>query len=270
MVYIIVLIVIALIVILNLQFRFFYPFSKKIRILEYHSVSINGFEDQITISKEKFIQQLNYLKENNFVTLFLSDIEKIEKEGGKLPSKSVVLTFDDGFLDNYTEVYPLLQEYNFKAVCFMVLGRIGQNIDWPVKYVKPETMLINKNQIIEMSSHFEFGYHTYKHDSYAKMSFEEIENDLKLCQEIIKKEELNIYPALAYTFGRYFRKKDDKQKQFFALLEKYGIKYALRIGNRINLFPFKSKYEIQRIDIRGNEPMNVFKKRLWLGRKKIF
>lgn len=54
------------------------------------------------------------------------------------------------------------------------------------------------------------------------------------------------------------------------MLNKSGIKYALRIGNRINIFPFKSKYQIERIDIRGNENMDDFKKRLQFGRKKIF
>ena len=49
-------------VILNLQFRLFTPASRKVRILEYHSISTDGFEDQITISKEKMIAQLDYLK----------------------------------------------------------------------------------------------------------------------------------------------------------------------------------------------------------------
>lgn len=271
MVYILIsLLIVSIVIVLNVQFKLFYPAGNKIRILEYHSVSTNGFEDQITITKEKFVAQMDYLKANGYTTLWLSDVEEYQKNKKPLPKKSVVLTFDDGFADNYHEVLPLLKLYNFKAVCFMVLGRIGKNIDWPGKYVKPETMLIDKNQMEEMSTHFEFGYHTFKHDNYAKMTFEEIEKDIQLCQEVIAKEQLAIYPALAYTFGRYFRKKDAKQKQFFELLEKYNIKYGLRIGNRINAFPLKTKYELQRIDIRGNDTMEDFRKRLVLGRKKLF
>lgn len=254
----------------NFQCKILYAPSKKLRILEYHSVSTDGYEDQITISKEKIIEQFEYLKNNGYQTFWLSEIEQFQKEGIKLPAKSVVLTFDDGFDDNYFEVLPLLKKYNFKAVCFLVLGRIGKNIDWPGKYIKSTTMLIDKAQINEMSSHFEFGYHTYKHDNYSHMSFEDIEADLKLCNEVIAKEKLNVYPALAYTFGRYFRKKDKKQAIFFSILQKHGIKYALRIGNRINILPLKSNYEVQRTDIRGYESMKTFKKRIAIGRDSFF
>lgn len=261
---------ILLFVIFNTQYRLFYPASKKLRVLEYHSISTNGFEDQITISKEKFILQMEYLKKKNYKTFWLSEIEAFQNQKKPLPPKSVVLTFDDGFLDTYTELFPLLKEYDFKAVCFLVLGRIGKNIDWPGKYVDHSTMLMNKEQIIASSSHIEFGYHSFKHDNYTKLTFEEIEKDLQLCQEVIAKEQLTVYPALAYTFGRYFRKKGTKQQQFFALLEKYGIQYGLRIGNRINSFPLNTKYEIQRTDIRGFEPMEIFKKKIVLGRSKLF
>ena len=267
---ILVLILIAFFAFLNFQFKLLSPASSKLRILEYHSISVDGFVDQITISKERIIEQFEYLKENNYHTLWLSEVEELENKKQPLPPKSVVLTFDDGFLDNCTELYPLLQHYNFKAVCFVVLGRMGQKADWGGKYVSDSMMMMNKQQLHEVSSHIELGYHTFKHDNYAVLSLDEIEKDLQLCQQVIKNEGLNIYPALAYTYGGYYRKKDDKQDQFFKLLERYGIKYGLRIGNRINIFPFKNNYLIQRIDIRGGDTMLDFKKKVVLGRKKIF
>lgn len=262
--------VLMLVIVLNNQYKLFLLPTKKLRILEYHSISSDGFEDQITITKEKIIKQFDYLKKNNYTTLWLSEVEEFQNNKKPLPPKSVVLTFDDGFSDNYTELVPLLKKYKFKAVCFLVLGRIGKNIDWQGEYANHSVKLMNKQQIHDSSPYIEFGYHTFKHDNYNKISFKEIEKDLQLCQEIIAKEQLNIYPALAYTYGRYYRKKNDKQKQFFQLLEKYGIKYGLRIGNRINSFPLKSKFEIQRIDIRGYDSMLVFKKRILFGRNQLF
>ena len=273
MIYIILLLVlfgIAFVAFLNFQFKLFYSSKNKLRILEYHSISTNGFEDQITIKKEKIIEQFEYLKNNNYNTLWLSEVEALENNKQKLSPKSVVLTFDDGFLDNYTELYPLLQKYNFKAVCFVVLGRMGQKADWGGKFVNDNMMMMNKEQLETISSHIELGYHTFKHDNYAKISLKEIENDLQLCKNIIQNEGLNVFPALAYTYGGYYRSNDKNQKQFFKLLDKYGIKYGLRIGNRINLFPFKNNYEVQRIDIRGKDSMKVFVKKVVFGRKKIF
>lgn len=256
--------------VLNIQFKIFYPSKNKLRILEYHSISVDGFEDQITIRKEKIIEQFEYLKNNNYKTLWLSEVAELENKKQKLPHKAVVLTFDDGFLDNFTELYPLLQHYNFKAVVFVVFGRIGMKVDWGGKFINDHMFLMNKQQLLATSSHIELGYHTFKHDNYAEITFDEIEKDLQLCQEVIKREELNVFPALAYTYGGYFRKKGESQKQFFELLKKYGIKYGLRIGNRINVFPLKNKYEVQRIDIRGLDTMKDFKMKLTFGRKKMF
>ena len=273
MVYIVSLLVLVLLVFwafLNFQFKLLFSAKKKLRILEYHCISVNGFEDQITITKEKIIEQFEYLKNNNYKTFWLSEVDEFRQNNRQLPPKSVVLTFDDGFLDNFTELYPLLQQYNFKAVCFVVLGRIGQKADWNGKYVNDSMIMMDKTQLLEISSHIELGYHTFKHDNYADLSLDEIEKDLQLCQEVIKKEDLKVFPALAYTYGGYYRKKGVNQNQFFELLKKYGIKYGLRIGNRINIVPLKNVYKVQRIDIRGGDTMKDFKRKVFFGRKKIF
>ena len=265
-----ILFLVAFLLFFNFQFKILHSPKNKLRILEYHSISTDGFEDQITISKEKIIEHFEYLKNNNYKTLCLSDIDELRENKRDLPPKSVVLTFDDGFLDNYTVLFPLLKHYNFKCVCFVVLGRIGQKADWNGKFVNDNMVMMSKQQLLEVQSHIELGYHTFKHDNYAGLSLDEIEKDLQLCQETIKKEDLNVFPALAYTYGGYYRKKGEKQRLFFELLKKYGIKYGLRIGNRINIFPFKNIYEVQRIDIRGTDSMDDFKKKVVFGRKKMF
>ncbi|MFV8369294.1 polysaccharide deacetylase family protein [Flavobacterium sp. LB2R40] len=255
---------------INSQFKLFYSPSKKVRILEYHSISTNGFEDQITISKEKIIEQFEYLKNNNYTTLWMSDLDDLQNKKQNLAPKTVILTFDDGFLDNYTVLFPLLKHYNFKAVCFMVLGRIGQDVDWNGQYVNENMKLMNKQQLLEIGTHIELGYHTFKHDNYADLTLDEIEKDLEQCKEIITRENLNVFPALAYTYGGYYRKKGVNQKLFFDVLKNAGIKYALRIGNRINIFPLINRYEVQRIDIRGRDSMKDFKKKIIFGRTKLF
>jgi len=264
------LVLFVLFIIINIQCKIFFPTNKKLRILEYHSISIDGFEDQITISKDKIIKHFEYLKNNNYTTLWLSEVEEFKKNRQSLPPKSIVLTFDDGFRDNFLELLPLLKQYNFKAVCFVVLGRIGQKVDWNGKYINDNMFLMNKEQLLAIGSNIELGYHTFKHDNYAELTLDEIEKDLQLCQEVIAKENLNVFPALAYTYGGYYRKKGELQQQFFNLLKKYGIIYGLRIGNRINIFPINNNYKVQRIDIRGKDTMKDFKKKVIFGRNKLF
>lgn len=252
------------------QTRFFTPSGNKLRVLEYHSISTDGFEDQITISKEKFIQQLDYIKNEGYQTMWLSEIDVYQQKREALPPKTIVLTFDDGYVNNYTELLPLLKQYNMKATCFMVLGRIGQNIDWAGTYVNNTMQLMSKAQLQEASSHIEIAHHTFKHDNYTKISLDEVDEDLKRSYAVVETENLKVFPALAYTFGRYYRKKGEKQARLFAILKQNGIKYAFRIGNRINKFPLNSFYDIQRTDIRGTDSMDDFKTKLRFGRNKLF
>lgn len=262
--------VVGILVYLDRQLRILTPAGRKLLVLEYHSISVDGFEDQITIPKEKFVQQLEYLRSKGYKTMWLSQVAHYQNAKKPLPPRTVILTFDDGYKNNYTELFPLLKKYEMKATCFMVLGRIGQNIDWPGKYVNATMGLMTKEQLLEIASHVEIAHHTFKHDNYTKLSIPEVDEDLMRSNAVIKAENLTVFPALAYTFGRYYRKRGAKQLQLFKTLEKNGIRYAFRIGNRINKFPLKSVYEIQRTDIRGTDSMSDFKKKVRFGRKKLF
>lgn len=248
---------------INHQFKLI-TYKQRVKIVMYHSLSVDQFEDQITISKEKFIQQLEYFKNQGYTTINLTDITS-----ENLPKKPLMITFDDGFLDNYEHGLPLLKHYGFKAVCFLVLGRIGQTMDWGGEFVMKDKKLMTIDQINEAQSHIEFAYHTYKHDNYENLSIDEIREDLELCKNVNEKNILKLFPALAYAYGGYYRKRGKEQNELFSLFKEFGIKYAFRVGNRIALYPFTNNWKINRIDIRGDESMKLFKRRIKWGRIKL-
>lgn len=97
----------------------------KVPILMYHYVrDVDINQDQIgwnlSVSPELFEQQLQYLDEQEYVTIHLSDLLD-----GTVPDNAVVLTFDDGLSDFYTEAMPLLQKYNMTASNSIISGMIG-------------------------------------------------------------------------------------------------------------------------------------------------
>lgn len=65
-------------------------------------------------------QQLAYLTENGYDPIFFEDLPDLENY-----DKPVILTFDDGYLDNYTQLYPLLEKYNAKATIFVITSAMG-------------------------------------------------------------------------------------------------------------------------------------------------
>ncbi|MFM0071982.1 response regulator [Paraburkholderia sediminicola] len=96
-------------------------------VLMYHHVSeSNG---SLNISPECFESQMNWLARNGYVTLTADEFTRFLR-GAPMPDKSILLTFDDGYLDNYIHAHPCLERYGFNAVMFLVTGRIH---DGPVR-----------------------------------------------------------------------------------------------------------------------------------------
>ena len=93
-------------------------------IIMYHKLTQEkGLLGDYSITPEEFEEDLQYLKENGYHTITMSEL--IDFINGKtvLPDKPIILTFDDGYFSDYKYVYPLLKEYDMKAV-FSVIGHI--------------------------------------------------------------------------------------------------------------------------------------------------
>ncbi len=90
-------------------------------ILMYHNVfrSGNTHGDYI-ISEAAFEKDLKFLSENGYTTIFMQDLINYTEGKGDLPEKPVVLTFDDGYFNNYSYAFPLLKKYNSKAVVSII------------------------------------------------------------------------------------------------------------------------------------------------------
>ncbi len=93
----------------------------EVPIIMYHSVLKNEKKlGKFVISPDQFEEDLKYIKENGYETVFMSEIIDHVHNGSPLPKKPIVLTFDDGYYNNYIYIYPLLKKYNCKAVISIV------------------------------------------------------------------------------------------------------------------------------------------------------
>jgi len=115
----------------------------------------------------------------------------------------------------------------------------------------------------------ELGLHSFEHRPYSSLSIESIEEDFKKCHDFISKHALNVCNVLAYPYGNFPREIPQKI-EFFELLQKQNIAYGLRIGNRLNKIPFKNNYELNRLDIKGEDSLFKFKLKLKLGKLSLF
>ncbi|MFH0925171.1 MAG: polysaccharide deacetylase family protein [bacterium] len=98
--------------------------KRSIPVLMYHHVKKkNGF---ITVTIENFEQQMRYIKEHNYNPITSLDLYNYLITGYLPAPKPILITFDDGFLDNYLYAFPILKKYNLKATIFAITSRIDE------------------------------------------------------------------------------------------------------------------------------------------------
>ncbi|WP_435357702.1 polysaccharide deacetylase family protein [Emticicia sp. SJ17W-69] len=239
----------CLILVININF----PING-IPVLMYHKFS-NSYKDDITITVEQFEEQILFLLKSDYQIIPLSQfVAFINGEIKSLPKKSILLTFDDGYLNNLELAYPILEKYNISATIFLSTAHIGQSNSWDKN---PEALLC-LNHLKSLNPNFvSFGLHSHQHQNYKNLSLDEIVKDLQLNINYFEKNLLPVLPVFAYPFGGRPKCKATLI-QMKKTMNELNIKAAFRIGNRLNIVPLKDKYEIQRLDIRGNESLTKF------------
>lgn len=173
------------------HYNFWRPVVSKAhpRILMYHSINddIGSNHPDLVVTPENFRSHLTYLQKRGYQFLTMSEL--ISGDYDSAPR--VVLTFDDGFQDNYTEMLPILKEFGAKATIYLCPEM--PNID-----------KLTREQILEMqaSGLIEFGAHTMTHinlsqaeDDVAKREIIESKNEV---ERIVGKT----CAAFAYPYGR--------------------------------------------------------------------
>lgn len=92
-------------------------------ILMYHSIcDSDGKAGKFVINKQELERDLKFLSENNYTAISFAELLDFTENGTPLPEKPIMLTFDDGYFNNYCYAYPLLKQYNFKAI-ISIIGR---------------------------------------------------------------------------------------------------------------------------------------------------
>jgi peptidoglycan/xylan/chitin deacetylase (PgdA/CDA1 family) len=172
---------------------------REVPILVYHRITKQVTKDGVSISFDKFKAQMNYLRMHNYKVINLSFLIKSINNRKNLPKKSVVLTFDDGYVDFYEYAYPVLKDFGFTASIFLVSSYIGRYADWNEK-----VLLLDKQQIQELIKQgFCFYSHTKSHKMLPllnnKEKYNQIYDSKKELEDILQRK----VDYIAYPYGEY-------------------------------------------------------------------
>ena len=168
-------------------------------ILMYHSIDNNN--EFFTVSPDEFERQLEHLRKNNFNVIKLGELANSVKNNSIKPN-TVVLTFDDGFKDNYTNAFPILKRLSFPATIFITTSLINSSISGRNG---THFNLLDRDEIKEMSDSglVEIGAHCHNHVKLAKLSAAEITNELSVSKKILEEITGSTVNSLAYPYGSF-------------------------------------------------------------------
>ena len=163
-------------------------------ILEYHMVTENPRPDAkpYVVPPEDFAEQLDYLAEEGYTTITPQDYARARKGKQQLPEKPIILSFDDGYEDNWRVVLPMLEERGMKAVFYMVTNSIG----------KPG--YLTWDNLFDMERRgMEIGSHTANHLPLTTLSPEKQREELRLSKLMLEWKGMKTIYSFSYPNGSY-------------------------------------------------------------------
>jgi peptidoglycan/xylan/chitin deacetylase (PgdA/CDA1 family) len=226
------------------------PEDVKVPILMYHYISelpphADAYRRDLTVTPDKFEAQLQYLVEEGYHAVTLTDVYQFLAVGQPLFEKSVVLSFDDGYRDAYEVAFPLLLDYGFSGTFFVLAT--PAHFEWED--------YLTWDQMLEMSdAGMDIQAHGRDHVDLRGRSWDYLLYQVKGAQEAIDYHTGRLPRFFCYPSGR-------RDARVIKALEEAGYWGAVttewgRVHTRGGL------YEMPRIRVRGQDDLATFVERL--------
>src|SRR3989442_2903942 len=213
-------------------------------ILMYHHVNNaqppTDFDARLTTSDPEFSKQLAYLRCAGYTSVTLQQLFDGIYTGAPPPSKPVLLTFDDGYSDAFTDAFPVLLKYGFGGSFSIVTGFVGQ------------PGYVNWDQIKQMAgSQMEMMSHTVNHADLNRSPDAVVRYELITSKRALEEALGKPVPFLVYPSGEpFFRGTAQRQQQVVAMVREAGYSGALAVKNMLSLDP-SAPYALNPIRVSG-------------------
>lgn len=241
-----------------LRRTWYWPARRGFVALMYHHIGIltdpNDEQFPFTLSPQMFEKQLLFLKQNGYEIASEHDILHARQTGHTHLAKPVLLTFDDGYEDNYTALFPLLQKYQAHALIFLITDKIGT----------PGYLTWEQIKEMKESGLVAFGSHTCSHRRLRSLPDEEIVREITKSKQILEEKLGAPVVSFCYPFGAGGF---DKRVRPHVFKAGYVLDFSTKKG--INPWPWRGATSILRAFPRGGETLWDYHLQLTRGRSKL-
>ncbi len=224
--------------------------SQAVPVLMYHHVSPSP--GLVTVSPETFASHMGYLARAGYTTVSADDLAGFIRREKTLPRKSVLITFDDGFLDNYVYAYPELRKRGLRAVVFIVTNWISDGALRPhagsgnppptpghkackaaIREGRSDEVMMRWSEIQAASDTLEIHSHTHRHVRWDQLFPDEatrraeVEKDLCLSRELLQRNLGKVSEHLCWPWGYY-------EPAYQTIAQKLGFNVQYTVGKGVN------------------------------------
>lgn len=232
-------------------------YSDQVAVLMYHDIA-KQTSSSGTIQVEKFERQMELLAANGFNVIHIDEYVDYLLHDGSVPDNAVLLTFDDGYETFYEQAFPILKEYDYPAVNFVIVS----GIDDPARQGRPKMTWEQMREMQEFG--MSFYSHTYDLHHYGVINeegeekpvttrklyieaenrteteeeyTERVKNDLSLAENRLREELGNTRGIIAFPYGAY-------NDEVLDIIHSLGIEASFTIKEGLNSKEDKNSYRI--------------------------
>ena len=199
-------------------------------VIMYHNIDGDSATSRLSVSPESFKAQMDFLKRRRYNVVKLEDLSEMVRKN-QLPSKTIAITFDDGYENNYLNAYPVLKELGLPATIFIIPAMVGSDgyLTW--------------DQVVEMSESgiVSIGSHSLSHPWLPNMAVQKLDSEIMDSKRSIESHIGKGALAFSYPLGGF--NKDVREKVIKA---GYKIAVATNPGKR---YPRHDLFAMKRLRI---------------------
>ena len=208
--------------------------TKGVPVLNYHQVEEKD-GNPLTLWPDQFEAQMDYLAAEGYTTITIDEMMDALEIGTPLPEKPVIITFDDGYADNYEYAYPILKKYGFKATIFLIY-------DFTDTY--PNYLTWDQINEMKESGLIHFESHTMTHANLAELtSADELRHEIADSHNLLSEKLGYDMHYIAYPGGRV-------NEEIEAITRAAGYRGGFTVHYGLST-PEEGRYQMDRIPIFG-------------------
>ncbi|MBO7747979.1 polysaccharide deacetylase family protein [Paenibacillus sp. MWE-103] len=214
-----------------------------IPVLCYHSIADNGGSNEYVVSPERFREEMAWLSGQGYHSIDLKEFGALLSGKEKASGKEVLITFDDGYKNNYAEALPVLEEYGFRATEFLVTNWVGGSgyVSWDeVKALR--------------SAGWDIMAHTRTHPFLPLHTASVQRDEIAGSKAAIERELGTEVTAIAYPYGL-------RSEETMRLVKQSGYAYAFTFDDGWT-DPGQNPYLLKRLFISGGMGLEDFERKL--------